>query len=510
MRAASSAVIGLDIGTSAVKGVLIGADGRLIARAARSQRLEFGPGGRVDLDAAAVVRNARRVIARLSGEAARAGLQVRALCVGGSGDEAVWVDDDGVPVAPVPLSLDTRDTVTGDAIVSRVGADRFRTITGLPTTGAYPITRFVALRTAAPELAARVQRLLAWPEALARDVGVEVKGEPTLAARTGVWRVDRGGGGPAGGYDPQLLAAAGASATLFPPVVPTGSEIGTIPARVAHTLGLPGDVRLVAGGFDQAMATLGAAITTSGIAHVGAGSWQALTLLADERPPTALVADGFSLGPSVAAGGRWSAMASGPGAIVLGWLGRIGDGSGGSARRIAALARHAADGPTGLTVIPDLGGGAPPHPDPAARGVIAGLGLGDGAERMARALLEGVAIGLRERLDRAATAGLIVEEIRVTGGGARDAAWRKLTADVTGLPVRRVDPPDAGAVAAAALAAAAVGLASDAASALSPTVRIGRPIAPRPSHHAAYQEIAQRVAALRSSIAAVQDTESGT
>ncbi|HET9085230.1 MAG TPA: FGGY family carbohydrate kinase [Candidatus Limnocylindrales bacterium] len=508
MKAASSAVIGLDIGTSVVKGVLVGADGRLIARAARSQPLDFGPGGRVEVDAVVVARNARRVIGQLASRAARAGLRVRAVCAGGSGDEAVWVDGDGVPVARVPSSLDIRDTTVSDAIVGRVGAERFRALTGLPTAGSYPITRYAALRAARPDLAARVQRLLAWPEALALDLGVDVTGEPTLAARTGAWWLDDGA--ERGRYDVDLLAAAGVTAELFPPVGPTGSVIGTILPRVAATIGLPLDVSLVAGGFDQAMATLGAQISTTGIAHVGAGSWQALTVLADERPTEDLVADGFSIGPSIAAGGRWSAMASGPGTITLGWLGRVGGGASDPVKRITELARRAADEPTGLAVIPDLGGGAPPHPDPQARGLIAGLGLGDGADRVARALLEGVAIGLRERLTRAAAAGLAVGEIRATGGGARDPLFRRVTADVTGLPVRPVYPADAGAIAAAALAMTAVELAPDVASALGRTVRIGRPIVPRATHHAAYVEVAERVAVLRSSIATVQRTDADT
>lgn len=508
MKAVPSAVIGLDIGTSVVKGVLVAGDGRLMARATRPQTLDIGPGGRVEVDASVVAQNARRVITQLAGRADRAGSRIRAVCAAGSGDEAVWVDEAGVPVAPVPLSLDTRDAAVNDAIAKAVGADRFRVLTGLPTTGAYPLTRYAALRATRPDVAAGVRRLLAWPEALAVDLGVDVAGEPTLAARTGAWTISSD---PAGGaYDPVLLGAAGASADLFPPVVPTGTVIGTIPTRIADAIGLRSDVSLVAGGFDQAMATLGAAITTNGIAHVGAGSWHALTVLADGRPSSDLVVDGFSIGPPIAAGGRWSIMASGPGTIVLGWLGRLGDGTGDPVKRIAALAGRAADEPTGMTVVPDLGGGAPPHPDPLARGVIAGLGLGDGVERFARALLEGVAVGLGERLERAANAGSSVGEIRSTGGGARDRRWRQLTADVTGLPVRAVDPPDAGAVAAAALASTAVGLAPDVSSAVERTVQIGRPLAPRPIHHAAYREMAERTAAVRRSIATVQRTDADT
>jgi xylulokinase len=502
-----SAVIGLDLGTSTVKGLLVAGDGAVIARAGRSQVLDFGPGGRVDVDAAEVARAARRVIRQLAERARRDGVRVRALCASGSGDEAVWIDIAGIPVAPVPLSLDVRDVATGDAIARSVGADRFRALTGLPVAGAYPLMRFAALRAARPPVAATVYRMLAWPEALALDLGVDVVGEPSLAARCGAWRIE---GPDGGGYVPELLAAAGAPVDLFAPVVPTGSMIGSIPTRLAATIGLPPGVRLVAGGFDQAMATLGAGVVTSGIAHVGAGSWQAMTVLADERPGTDIVADGFSIGPSIGAEGRWSIMASGPGTIALGWLGRLGDGTRDPVRAVAALAGRAADTPTGLTVIPDLGGGAPPRPDSRGRGAIAGLGLADGPDRLARALLEGVAIGLGDQLRRAAAAGIVAEEIRLTGGGARDRGWRRLTADVTGLPVRAVDPPDAGAMAAAAHAAAATGLAPDVATAIARTVRLGGPIEPRPDHHAAYRAMAERTSALRSNLAAVQRIDPGT
>jgi xylulokinase len=508
--AARSGVIGLDIGTSAVKGLLVDGHGQVLARSARALELDIGPGGRVEVDARRVASAARRVIATLAARAGIEGVGVRALCAGGSGDEAVWVDRMGVPVAPVPLSLDTRGAAAGEAIAAAVGRDRYLRLTGLPASGAYPVARLLSLRRERPDLAARVTRLLSWPEALALDLGVGVRGEPTLAARSGAWRIDVG---TEAGYEPALLVAASGdlSAELFPPVVPTGSVLGVVPEAVAETIGLPRGVRFVGGGFDQAMATLGAGIASAGLAHVGAGSWQALTVLADDRPDIALVSDGFTIGPSIAAGGRWSVMGSGPGASLLGWLGRVGGStrSRDDARRTAGLARRAADRPTGLLVVPDLGGGAPPRPDPEARGAIVGLSLGDGPERLARALLESIAIGLADRLARLGRAGLAVDEVRVTGGGGRDRRWRQLTADVTGLPVRAVEPVDAGAMAAAALAATAVGLASDVSVAIARTIRIGPPVRPRPAHHATYRGTAQRSADVRSALRAVQRTATG-
>lgn len=502
MSVDAPAVIGLDIGTSAVKGVLVGSGGRVGVTVSRSHRHVLGPGGRVEVDPRHVTTGAHAVIAALAARARDAGLRVRALCAGGSGDEAVWLDAAGDPVALVPLSLDTRSASDGEALAGVVGRDWFVSTTGLPPSGAYPIVRMRWLARERPDLASRVCRLLAWPEYVAFGLGVEVAAEPTLAARSGAGRLDPRRDGP---YDARILAAAEIDPAVLPPVVPTGTLLGTIPRAIAADLGLPGEVAVVAGGFDQAMATLGAGILAPGVAHVGAGSWEALTVLSARWPDRDLIDAGFTTGPSIGAGGAWSLMASVPGAAALGWWGRIGSGDPRSAgRRAFTLAALAPEVPTGLLAIPDLASSGERAPDGRIGGAIAGLGIGDGPERIGRALLEGVAFALAARLDRLAARGLSVIELRVSGGGARDRRWLRLKADVTGLPVRAVRPGDAGTAAAAAVAAAAIGLAPDLGAALSAATALGPPIQPRPEVHAAYRAQAERAAALRSALGAVQ------
>ena len=497
-----AAVIGLDIGTSAVKGLLAGPGLTPLASAVGRYGIDIGPGGRVEADTEAVLAGCRDVIAALAAAAARRGVVVRGMCAGGSGDEAAWVDNTGRLVAPVPTSLDSRADGDAAALVRAIGAPQWISTTGLPVSGAYPVVRLRWLRRTSPDAAARVHRLLAWPELLAFALGVDPRAEPTLAARSGAWSLD------AHAYDEELLGAAGLPSSVLPRLVPTGSVLGRIPRRRAAALGLPANVALVAGGFDQAMATLGSAVLTPRVAHVGAGSWQALTVLAAARPTADLVLSGSSVGPSIAAAGAWSVMSSGIGGAASAWVGGLG-GAGvrgrtrqDPGRRAVALAARAPDAPSGLIVLPDLDGSAAPAPDRGARAVIAGLSLGDGPSLIALAVQEGVAMDLAARLDHLATAGMSVDEVRVSGGGSRGRRWLQLRADVAGRAVRGVHPADAGAAGAAALAAVAIGLAPDVSGALATLVRLGRPVAPRPDRHEAYLQARSVTAGLRSAIAA--------
>jgi xylulokinase len=258
-------------------------------------------------------------------------------------------------------------------------------------------------------------------------------------------------------------------------------------------------VTVVAGGFDQAMATLGANVTEPGIAHLGTGSWEAMTI-AIRAPDFGLVPLGFSVGPTVGASVAWSAMGSSIGGAAMAWIGRLAGASGTAmgrgTRRAGVLAAAAPDEPTGLVVLPDLDGSGPALLDAASGGIVAGLRLDIDAARLARGVLEGIALTVADRL--AVLAGIEpVSEIRVTGAGARDARWAQLRADVTGIPVRAVSPIEAGATAAAALALAAAVPGASVGSALDSLVRLGPIVEPRADQHRRYEEIRAKRALLR-------------
>jgi sugar (pentulose or hexulose) kinase len=194
-------------------------------------------------------------------------------------------------------------------------------------------------------------------------------------------------------------------------------------------------------------------------------------------------------------------MGSGPGGVAMSWLGRLGQGDPElAARRAFERAAEAPDHPTGIVARPQLMDAASQHPHRDARGVIAGLDLATGPEVIALAMLEGTALDLAARLDRLAAAGHPIHELRVSGGGGRERRWLQLKADATGIPTRSVHPADTGALAAAALAASAVGLAATIDEAVDATLRLGPLLDPRPAHHEAYVVLADRRQGIREAL----------
>jgi xylulokinase len=243
------------------------------------------------------------------------------------------------------------------------------------------------------------------------------------------------------------------------------------------------------------MATRGAGIRRLGVGHLGTGTWEALSVLADE-PPFGLVDRGFSVGPTIDADTRWSVMTSFPGGAAMGRLELLRDVrrretalSGGSVVRVLGIAARAPDAPTGILVRGGTlgsGGGT----------AFAGLRLDVLAPGLARAVLEGIAFDVADAVDELASAGGRVDEIRISGGTAVDPRWIQLRADVLGLPITAVKPRDAGVAAAAALAWSATVGDRSIGEVLGRLVRHDPPVGPRPDHHERYLELRQRRSAL--------------
>ncbi len=474
--------LGLDIGTSAVKGLLLDANGRVVGFARRSYRLELPAPGRVELPAERVWHAVAAVIGSLAAAAHATGSPVRAIAASGSGDEVVMVDAAGAAVGPVIVALDGRAGMMGAEIAERFGDAALYARTGLAIVGMAPLVRFAWLRANEPRRADEVRQLLAWPEFMALRLGLEPRSEPSLAGRTLGYDLVRDA------YAPDLLEAVGVDERLLPVVVDSGSPIGTVADTVAARLGLPRGVVVVAGGFDQAMATLGAGVLDAGIAHVGTGSYEALTaVLKAPLIDVCLHATGWSVGRSIAGTARWAAMASWVGGAALGWLARgTAQGPGltrswpaGPSPSPARLLREMPEGPARLLARSELDGGT---------GVVAGLDLGSGRGDLTAAIVEAVTMDLRQALTDLEGAGVHVDTLRATGGGARSPRWLQVKADITGRIVERPVIAEAGAYAAGLLAGAAVGLLPPSVQACRELVRIDARVEPRRDLEAHYAD----------------------
>jgi xylulokinase len=157
-----------------------------------------------------------------------------------------------------------------------------------------------------------------------------------------------------------------------------------------------------------------------------------------------------------------------------------------------ALLQPAAEippGSDGLLFLPYLTGERTPHPDPLARGAFIGLTARHSQAHMTRAVLEGVAYGLKDAFTLIARAGLPDEiEVRVSGGGAKSPLWRQILADILGAPLVSTSTTEGAAYGAALLASVGAGVFPDVQSACEQTIDTGQATTPGEAHER-YQEL---------------------
>jgi xylulokinase len=478
-------VLGLDVGTTGCKGLLLGQDDRIFTTARHGYSLEFPRPGWVELDASLVLDAVRQVVSAVTAEAEATADPLRAIAVSASGDEAVPVDSSGASLYPVIMSMDRRSLEEGRLYGKAVGAERLYSLTGLPIAANWPLVRLLWLRHHEPEVFKQTAYYLSWEDLVLAWLGAEPVTDDSLAARTmGFDILERQ-------WSAELLGAADLDLDLFPRSEPSGQVVGQVSATRCQELGLRGPVSLVTGGFDQAMAVLGAGLRRPGEAVVNTGTWEALTVLV-QRPRTEaeLLVAGFTFGCHVDEG-LFYAMATNPGGgSVASWaLGalRVAPAEDKAAPpSVDDVLRALPDGPSGLVALAHFEGSYNPWMDPGSTGVIEGLRLGTTPEQIVKALLEAITYEMRESMRRLRGSGVPIDALRATGGGAGSTTWLQLRADILGVPVSTINVKETGCLAAACLAATAIGRYSSVHEPIDNLVREAQRFEPRQDIHDAY------------------------
>jgi xylulokinase len=243
------------------------------------------------------------------------------------------------------------------------------------------------------------------------------------------------------------------AADWLPKVYEGPERTGGLRESLADELGLPAGIPVAAGGGDNAAAAVGTGIIREGLLSSSIGTSGVLFAHLDE----------FTVDPS----GRLHAFCHAvPGAYHLmgvtlsagGSLAWLRDTLGGSYAELVDAASEVPPGSEGLLFLPYLTGERTPHLDPSARGAFFGLTARHSVPHLTRAVMEGVAFSLRDSFEIMHEAGLTVEEVRATGGGARSSLWRQLQADVYGTLIRRTTSEEGPAFGAALLAGVASGV----------------------------------------------------
>ncbi|HSJ57265.1 MAG TPA: FGGY-family carbohydrate kinase, partial [Anaerolineae bacterium] len=288
-------------------------------------------------------------------------------------------------------------------------------------------------------------------------------------------------------WSDEVLGALDIPRAWLPPTHEGPEVTGTVSRGAAAATGLAEGTPIVGGGGDQAAQAVGVGAVAPGVVAVTLG--------------TSGVVFASTGGPFVEKEGRLHAfchavpdtwhlmgvMLSAAGSLR--WY-RDTFAPGAGYDTLLEPAAGVTPGAEGLLFLPYLTGERTPHPDPLARGAFVGLTVRHGQGHLVRALLEGVAFGLRDSMELMRGAGLgQITQVRVSGGGARSPLWRQILADVLGSPLVTVNTTEGAAYGAALLAGVGAGQWATVPEACTATVRVVDEAEPGAAGMAAYEAL---------------------
>ena len=267
-----------------------------------------------------------------------------------------------------------------------------------------------------------------------------------------------------------------------------GTQItGRITAKAARATGLSVGTPVVAGGGDQSAQAVGVGAVSSGIVALTLGT-SGVVFTSTAEP--FIEPEGKLHAFCHAVPGKWhlmGVMLSAAGSLR--WF-RDRFAPGVSYDDLLSPAADIPAGSEGLFFLPYLSGERTPHPDPLARGGFIGLTVRHELAHCTRAVLEGVAFGLRDSFALLQSVGVgSIDQVRVSGGGAKSALWRQILADVLNVELVTVNTTEGAAYGAAILAAVGVDRWPTVEAACEDLIQITSAVTPRPQHVAVYQNL---------------------
>lgn len=470
--------LGIDISTTGAKALLIDAQGRVVCSETSPLSLSTPHPLWSEQDPQAWWAGATGSIRQALAKSGVRGEQVRAIGLTGQMHGLVMLDAHDNVLRPAILWNDQRTAAQCAEITNRLGFDRLLQITGNKALTGFTAPKILWVREHEPDVYAKCAHVL-----LPKDY--------VRLRLTGDYAVDKADGAgmllfdlKSRDFSAEMLAKLDIPAEWMPKAYEGPAVTGVVSAAGARETGLPAGIPVVAGGGDQAAGAVGMGAVEPGIVSVTLG--------------TSGVVFAATAGPFIEPQGRLHAfchsvpemwhlmgvMLSAAGSLQ--WY-RDTLAPGRSFDDLLAPAANVPAGSEGLFFLPYLTGERTPHPDPLARGAFVGLTVRHTQAYMTRAVLEGVAFGLRDSMELIKSAGLgAIRQVRVAGGGAKSALWRQILADVIDAELVTVNTTEGAAMGAAILAGVGAGVWPDVAAACSSVVQTIDRTRPQPAAVQAY------------------------
>jgi xylulokinase len=468
-------VLAVDLGTSGMKVALVTVHGRVLGWESQAVSIQLTPDGGAEQSPDEWWRAFLDVSKRLLGRGLVSVNTVKAICCSTQGEGTVPVDRDGNALMNCILWMDMRGAPYLNkrlrGLINVAGADVFKALRfirltgGMPSaTGKDPAAHMLLVKERFPEVYARTYKFLNVLDYL--NLRLTGRFAATFDSILTSWVTDNRNPDDIR-YSDALISKSGIEADKFPEIVSCTSVLGALRTDVATELGLPADVRVVAGSIDNTAAAIGSGAVDDYLPHlyVGTSSWIAAHVPFKKTDPQSALASVPCAVPHRYLLTALQATAGGNLTFLRDNLLFPRDELNGETHEkdvfpiLDRMASRVPPGANGVIYTPWLWGERAPVDDKHLRGGLYNLSLSNDRSDVIRAFLEGVALNTRWLVKPVEKfLGRSVSRVHVAGGGATSDVWCQIFADVLGIEVGQVeDPIQANARGAAFIAAAGLG-----------------------------------------------------
>jgi len=431
-----SLLLGLDLGTTSIKALAINHNGEVQTSHTEEYPLKHPKQGWSEQSADEWWEATVKAIRKLLEEEVIKREQIRGLALSGQMHGSVFLDDKGRVIRNPILWNDMRTTDQCREIEDQIGEERLLELVGNPALEGFTASKVIWLRENEPEHYEELDTLLLPKDYIVYRLTGRLATEKSDAAGTILYDVQNQK------WSDDVTSELDIDKELLPKVLDSFDVVDELKPELAEDLGLPADLKVVAGGADNACSAVGNGITEEGLFLASIGS-SGVVLAHSDHMEIDYGGRVHSFNHSVP--GKWYLMGVMLNAgLSYRWFRdtfsklekQTGELTGKNPYElINSEAGNVPPGSEGLIYLPYLNGERTPHKNANARGIFFGFSGAHDKRHFARSVLEGVTFGLRDSLELIKNMGVEPEQIRVTGGGGKSELWRSIQADIFGQEV---------------------------------------------------------------------------
>ena len=470
--------IGVDLGTSAVKLLLMDETGKIHKVVSKEYPLYFPQPGWSEQNPQDWIRQSMEGIKELTAQCDKS--QIKGISFGGQMHGLVVLDEKDQIIRPAILWNDGRTGKQTDYLNQEIGKETLSRYTGNIAFAGFTAPKILWMREKEPENFARIRKIMLPKDYLAFYLSGEFSTDYSDASGTLLLDVEHKR------WSEEMMEICGVRESQLPKLYESWEPTGIIKPEIAEELGIPQDVKIIAGAGDNAAAAVGTGTVGEGQCNLSVGTSGTVFISSKNFG----VDEHNALHSFAHADGNYHLMGCMLSAASCNkwWMEEILKTKEYQTEQDGI--RKLGENP--VFYLPYLMGERSPHNDPDARAAFVGMSMDTTREDMTQAMLEGVAFGLRDSMEAAKSTGLTPKRSKICGGGAKSPLWRKIIANVMNMKIDRIESEEGPGYGAAILAAVGCGAFSSVEEAAGRLVKITDTEEPDPQLAEKYEEKYQK------------------